>query len=77
MPSAVSLEDFKYNHLILTSRQNLNWPQGNLNSFLKNAPLACGLQDISSPDSKSSFYGKEDSFLPLTSTFTELYCSSK
>ena len=35
MPSAVSSKDFKYHHPILTSRQKLNWSQGNLNSLLQ------------------------------------------
>lgn len=75
MPNAVSSKDFSDYHPMLTSRQKLNWSQGNLNSFLQSSPLACDLQSISSSDSENSFDGEEDAFPPLTSTFTELYCS--
>lgn len=77
MPSAVSSKDFKYYHPMLTSRQKLNWSQGNLNSFPQSSLLAYDLQSVSSPDSENSFYGEEAVFLLPISTFTELYCNSK
>lgn len=50
MPSTVFSNDFKYHHPMLTPRQQLNEAQGNLNSFLQNAPIACDLHGISSSD---------------------------
>lgn len=76
-PRTVSSKDFKYQHSIHIFRQKLNWSQGNSDLFLQDSPILRDLQGGSSSDSKNLFYQKEDSFLPLTSTFTELYCNSK